>query len=353
MDKALLYSRYENIYDGEMELLEKILDNYDIEYNKVERVRSAYRVETNEGVYCLKMLRRGYKRGRKSYILSNALREKGFENLAPYVYTKDGEYLIRNKKSSFYLTEWIRGTEVSFNSIDDILDSARFLAQFHINARNIVIPRDIKIRNKHNRWAEVFNKQNEIVRGFVGKIEKKSKRAGFDILYKNNYAIYDSDAKLAMDLINTQEAKQAFDAAMQEGCICHDSFYYQNILRDENGKLYLIDFESSQLDCPMSDLGKFIRRVLYKHKYKWDFDLCRRIIDAYDSVRPITREEFYPLLAMIVYPHKYWKLGKKRYIKKKPWTEAEYQHKIKKVIKLQELKEDMVRSFIMFYGIHI
>jgi CotS family spore coat protein len=351
MDKALIYTCSMDIQEHEMELLEKILENYDIEYKSVEKVRSAYRVTDENNSYCLKMLGRGFKRAHKSFFLSNALLGRSFDNLAPYVYTKDNEYLIKHKKSSFYMTGWIDGEEISFKDVDDILDSARLLARFHIAAKNLDMPKEIKIRNRHNGWLEHFNKQIDTVKGFEAKIERKSKTAGFDLIFKNNLHIFTEEAAFSVSLLNTDEAKQAFKIAESEKYICHDSFYYQNILRDQEGKLYLVDLESSLLDCPMSDLGKLIRRILCKHKFKWDFDLCRRIIDAYDSIRPIEREELYPLLAMIAFPHKYWKFGKKRYIKKKEWTEVDYQNKLKKVIELQDYKSEMIRNFVMFYGI--
>jgi CotS family spore coat protein len=353
MEKPLLYTCSTDIEDTEMELLEEILENYDIKYNIVEKVRSAYRIADDNNAYCLKMLGRGYKRGHKSFFLSNALRERGFENVAPYVFTKNNEYLIKHKKSSFYITGWIKGGEVSFNSLDDILDCARFLAEFHKVAKGMEIPHDIKIRNRHNNWLEHFNKHIEEVKGFEKKISKKSKSTGFDLIFKNNFNIFMSEAEFAVSLLKTDAALRALEEGDREKYICHDSFYYQNILRDETGKLFLIDLESSLLDSPMSDVGKFIRRIICKTKYKWDFDLCRRIIDAYDSVRPISNDELYLLLAMIAFPHKYWKFSKKRYIKKKQWSEEDFQNKLKKLINLQNYKFEFVRNFVLFYGIKL
>ena len=249
MDKTFLYTRSIDIEDTEMELLEKILEDYDIKYKSVEKIRSAYKITDENSSYCLKMLGRGYKRANKSFYLSNALLERGFDNVAPYVYTKHNDYLIKHKKSSFYITRWIDGKEVEFKNIDDILDSARFLAQFHLAAKNLEIPKNIKIRNRHNKWTEHFNQHIKSVKSFGEKIEKKSK-TGFDLIFKNNLHIFMQEAEFAVALLNTKEAKQAFDEAEKECYICHDSFYYQNILRDRNGKLYLVDLESSLLDCP-------------------------------------------------------------------------------------------------------
>jgi CotS family spore coat protein len=352
MDNTLLYTRSADIEDTEMELLEKILNNYDINYKSVEKVRSAYKVTDDNNSYCLKMLGRGFKRANKSYFLSKALWEKGFDNLAPYYYTKDNEYLIKHKKSSFYITGWIDGSEVNFKNIDDILDSARFLAQFHIAAKDLEVPEGIRIRNRHGSMLENFKAHINTVKEFGEKINKKPK-TGFDLIFKNSLHIFMQEAEFSLSLLKTKQAKHALLDSEKERMICHDSFYYQNILRHQNGKLYLVDLESSLLDCPMSDLGKFIRRIICKTKFKWDFDLCRKIIDAYDSVRPISTNELYPLLAMIAFPHKYWKFGKKRYVKKKKWSEEDYQNKLKKVINMQPYKFEFIRNFMLFYGIEV
>lgn len=351
MDKAMLYTYSEDIEDSEMALLEEILENYDIKYSHVEKVRSAYKICSPEKAYCLKMLGRGYKRAKKSYFLSMALQERGFDNVAGYQYTKDGKYLIKRNKSSFYATDWIDGSEVSFKSLEDILDSARFLAEFHLKAKGLELPEQVKIRDRHGTWSESFMACMEDVKAFERKIRKKSNLTGFDIIYINNIAGFKEEAELALRLLNTEEAGRALKSAEEERYICHDSFYYQNILRDEGGKLYLIDLESSLLDSPMSDLGKLIRRTICKRKFQWDFDLCRRMIDAYDSVRPISRDELYPLLSMIVFPHKFWKFGRKRYIKKKPWPELDFQNKLKKIMSLQNYKREFIRNFVLFYRI--
>lgn len=353
MEKTLLYTDSIDVSNNETNLLEKMLESYDIPYKTIEKVRSAYKVSTDDKAYCLKVLGKGYKRAQKSFYLSSALREKGFDNVAGYVFTKDENYLVKNKKSSFYLTEWIDSTEVDFKNIDDILECARFLAMFHNAAKGIEIPEGIKIRNKHNQWNDIFSKHINAVEKFVEKVNAKSKRSGFDLIYKNNIHTFRAEAEFASKLINTEEAKRAFAAAEEEKCMCHDSFYYQNILRDKEGKLYLIDLESSQFDCPMSDLGKFMRRILCKHVFKWDFDLCRRIIEVYDEIRPISHDELYPLLAILSFPHKYWKFGKKRYVKKKDWAEDDYQNKLKKVITMQKYKVEFVRNFMMFYNISL
>ncbi len=352
MSKAMLYTYSEEIEDSEVALLEEILENYDIKYSHVEKVRSAYRITTEDHrSYCLKMLGRGYKRAKKSYFLSTALQERGFDHVAAYQYTTEGDYLIKESKSSFYVTDWIDGGEVSFKSVEDILDSARFLADFHLKAKGLEFPERIKIRNRHGTWLENFISCIEDVKTFERKIRKKSSLSGFDIIYLNNVTSFKEEAELALRLLNTEEAKRAFKGAEEERYLCHDSFYYQNILRDQAGQLYLIDLESSLLDSPMSDLGKLIRRILCKHKFQWDFDLCRRIIDAYDSVRPISRDELYPLLAMIAFPHKFWKFGRKRYIKKKKWPELDFQNKLRKIMILQNEKREFIKNFVMFYRI--
>ena len=45
------------------------------------------------------------------------------------------------------------------------------------------------------------------------------------------------------------------------------------------------------------------------------------------------------MLALIIFPHKFWKLGQKRYMKQKKWSETKYLHKLNKITCHNETQE--------------
>jgi Ser/Thr protein kinase RdoA (MazF antagonist) len=96
------------------------------------------------------------------------------------------------------------------------------------------------------------------------------------------------------------------------------------------------------------DLGKFIRRLMTKSDFQWNFSKARYIIEAYHTQNPLSAEELEVMLALIIFPHKFWKLGRKRYIKQKNWSENKYMHKLEKVIKYSDLEQNFIDDYQNF-----
>ncbi|MDD4503464.1 MAG: hypothetical protein PHS15_01400, partial [Clostridiaceae bacterium] len=59
-------------------MLAGVLSHYDFHVDSVEKVRSAYKVFTDKGVFCLKRVSHGYRKAKKSYYLMKYLKEKGY-----------------------------------------------------------------------------------------------------------------------------------------------------------------------------------------------------------------------------------------------------------------------------------
>lgn len=341
-----------DITEKEKELLEKILSKYDFDIEGIEKVRSVYKIFSKQGIFCLKKISNGYERAKKAFFVSQYVKDKGFNNVADYVPTSDNYLFIKYHKTTFYVTKWINGGEIDFSSISDILDATELLAKFHQNSKGFRIKKQAKINVNYEDWYKNYKTYWRDIKEVVKKAKEKDNKTKFDELYIEGIYYFEKDYILAKRLIKGKELKSTVKEIKENRFLCHDSFYYQNILRSDD-ELYLVDLESSAMDMPISDLGKFIRRIMPRRKYKWDFDICRRIIEKYTDVRDISINEYKYLLSIIVFPHKYWKLGKKRYIKKKSWTEEKYIRKINKLMRLNVYKNEFIYCFINFYNISI
>ncbi len=339
--------------DKERSLLDLVLPKYDFDVLALEQVRSAYKVYTDKGVFCLKKVGNGYRRAKKGYYVAQHLKAGGFDNIADYYFTRDGQLFIKHRKSTFYATYWIEGREVSSDLKEDVIKCAELLADFHNHARGLKPDKHIKISSHYRKWDKTFRKCIEQMQLFKKNIDKMKLKSEFDYAYRNHIDYFCAEAKAAVDILEKSLYIPVSGYMEQEAFVCHDSFYYQNILMDRNGKLFIIDLESCLLDIPISDLGKFIRRIMTKRKHQWDFDIGRKIIESYNQVRPISQEEYKLLFAMLLFPHKFWKLGRKRYVKNKNWPEEKYKRKIRKLLRLREHKNEFLRCFIEFYHLDI
>jgi CotS family spore coat protein len=342
-----------NINQSERDMLAEVLRHYDFNVDSVSKIRSAYKVCTEQGMFCLKRVGHGYRKAKKSYYIMKHLKERGCNSVAEYYYTKDGKAIIKQKEAALYFTYWIEGREASFSSIEEILRCSELLAIFHDQAKGFIAPKHVKIKSQTKKWRKTFTKYRDEIEGFKKYIDKLKLKADFDYTYRNSIDYFRKEAEQAINILDDSRYNELCEYYLSEGYICHDSYYYQNILIDKEDRLVIIDLESCQYDIPMSDLGKLIRRILSKKKFKWDFDLCRRIIESYCKVRPMSKEEYEILLAMLVFPHKFWKLGRKRYVKDKKWNEEKYRKKLQRLLREMKYKREFLYCYISFYGLDI
>jgi CotS family spore coat protein len=340
-----------NITHDEILMLTEVLKHYEMNIELVDKIRSAFKVFSDKGIFCLKRISHGYRKAKKSFYLIKHLKERGSENTVDYYFTKDGKAFIKRKDAAFYLTYWIEGRETSFSSIDEILRCSELLSNFHNQAKGFKAPKHLKVRSHASKWKKTFGKCRDELCKFKECIDKLKLKAEFDYTYRSSIDYFQKEAEHAMRILDHSKYNEFCDYYINEGYLCHDSYYYQNILVDKDDRMFIVDLESCQYDIPVSDLGKLIRRILSKKKYKWDFDLCRRIIESYSKVRPMTKAEYEILLAMLVFPHKFWKLGKKRYVRDKKWNEDKYRKKLRRLLREREYKREFIYCYINFYGL--
>jgi CotS family spore coat protein len=345
-----LISINNDITHKEYESIKNLLKRYSITPDKVEKVRSVYKIICSNRNYCLKKMKHGNKKALKGLLLVEYLKKNGFDNAAGYIETTDGKECINTKHNIYYLTEWIEGNECTFNDIEEVKRAAVLLADFHNKSKGFASD-DLQIRSNIKNWPKILQEEMQNLDTFKSIINNKKIKSSFDKEYLSAIKLLDEFFKLSINLLEKSHYMDISIAAKKENTLCHDSFYYQNVLVDKDGKMYLIDLDSTIYDIHSYDLAKFIRRVMFKSEYAWNFDAAKEIIASYCSINPLSKEEYEILLSFIIFPHKFWKLGKKRYIKKKKWTEDKYQKKLNRILKYLDREKEFINSFLAYYNI--
>lgn len=334
------------IWPKEEKMILNVAQRYGITVLDIVRVRSAYKLKCKEGTYCLKRMKHGRHKVKNGYILVEHLKSKGFKNTANYIKTKDNEFSVKYNKYILYLTEWIDGEECKIDSEMEAANCSKLLAEFHLAVSDIDTS-NLRIENNLKNLPKIFLSNLQQMEQFKKIISKKRIINEFDSIYNDYIDKLYNRGLVALNILNKSNYHKLSREFNNRKTICHDSFYYQNILKKED-KYYIIDLDSIIIDLQVNDLGKFIRRLMYKKEYKWDFDKVRCIIEAYNSVKPLTSDELEVMLALIVFPHKFWKLGKKRYVKHKHWSESKYMKKLNKIIKYSELQDIFIEKYMKY-----
>ncbi|MBC8059138.1 MAG: CotS family spore coat protein [Clostridiaceae bacterium] len=330
----------------EKKLVLSVMKKYDFEVHNIIKARSAYKLETDKGSICLKRMKHGKNKAHNGNLLVKELNHNNFYNTSKYICTKEGLLFVNINKLVFYVTEWINGYECDLGSITEAENCSKLLAEFHI-ATNKINTKGFDIKNNLKNWPEIFNGNLNDLERFKSVIQRKKLKSEFDLKYLSHIESFYNTGRSLIGLLDASDYYKLSKAAMENKTICHDSFYYQNIIKAEE-KYYIIDLDSIIIDLQINDLGKFIRRLMYKTEYQWNFDKALLIINAYNSVYKLSKNEYEVMIALIMFPHKFWKLGKKRYEKYKNWNEAKYLHKLDRLINYHEPQQKFLKEYVAY-----
>lgn len=333
------------INSQERKIIEKVLNNYDFKYIDFEKVRSVYKVKTLDGNVCLKKIRHGRKKVKTGENLIRFLEEENFYNCPQYIKTKREKLFVNYKKHIFYVTEWIDGEECNLSNIEEAKNCMKLLAKFHMATSKIDLNK-FKLRNNIKNWPKIFNENIQNFEKYKRTIENKKFKGDFDNKYYENIDTFYKRGLISLKLLNQSNYYKMYKDNKNK-LICHDSFYYQHIIRKGND-FYLIDLDNIIIDLKINDIGKFIRRLMGKKNYHWDFEKAKVLIETYSEINPINKNELLIMLSLIIFPHRFWKLGKKRYIKHKNWNEHKYEDKLEKTLLYDSLQDKFIEEFLKY-----
>ncbi len=103
--------------------------------------------------------------------------------------------------------------------------------------------------------------------------------------------------------------------------MAHRDLASHNILIDESGKSWLIDFETAEYDAQIGDLWQLLSRSLSEQD--WDPTVLRETVAAYEKNRPLVPAERMILSVLLGFPNEFFRevlgltLEKKGYTKEK------------------------------------
>ncbi|MDP4145693.1 MAG: CotS family spore coat protein [Bacillota bacterium] len=350
MKNSRILKLNDELTEKEEQIVNKILSEYDIKPVKISKARSAYKIQTSNSYICLKRMRHGKEKPRNGSILVDNLYSVGFNNTPQYIKTIHGALFVKYHGWFFYATEWIDGEECSLSDFNEAINCIKLLAHFH-NCAKKIDTKNLRIRNNLKNWSKIFKDGINDLEKYKRIMSQKKIRNQFDELYEKNMDIFYNRCQLALAYLNNSQYYRLSREAVNHKTICHDSFYYQNIIK-KGGQYYIIDLDSIIIDLQITDLGKLIRRLMFKKEYNWDFSKAKLLIEAYCSINKLSKNELEVMLALIIYPHKFWKLGRKRYIKHKNWSESKYMHKLKKLIDYDEKQQTFIEEYVKYIDIY-
>lgn len=335
----------------ERSIVYSVLKNYDIEVKNISKLGNDYIINTQDNDLCLKRIRHGRESVERLFRMTEYITDKGFCNLPRYIKTKEERLFVKYKHCYFYITSWSEGREVNLNDYNELLECIRTLTGFHISASGSDSVRYLETYGNLKNWPLIFMESCSKLGWYKRIIEKKNIRPDFDKAYYLNIDFYNKLGTAAMELLGKADFHELSAISRKKGYLFINKFSSKSLLYLSDGKIFFPDVSTAVRDTAINNLGKILRKIMASETYQWKFEIAKGIIETYRELVPISDSEIKGLLAFIIFPYQFCKLGKKRYEKHKYWSEEKYLKKLNKVLKYKEKICEFIKEYTSFYGI--
>ncbi len=366
-----------------------LVESYGCKVLRSYKGRSAIICETDCGLKILKEYRGPEERVQEADTLLKQMQERGDFLLERFVPTTEGGFLTKDREHNTYiLKDYFEGRECEVKEAEDVLSAFRHMAKLHLvmyyekekeppaktkqedtstegtkddapkagtekeNAseaetegedfeRSWEYPFGPKESYGYRFLQETEKRNRELKRG-KSFLRKKSRRTEFENFLLKEYDHFLQKAKDVEMELNSRNFEEYYRSIQEKGEFCHGDFQYHNVLF-VGEKTAVINFEKFRYDSVMKDFSLFFRKVMEKND--WDPELAKRLIDTYETTRPMGKEEKELLVLRLSYPEKFWKIVNFYMNNKKTVVANRNYEKLSNLI-VQEEKQKKCISFL-------
>lgn len=308
--------------------IREVVEQYELNIKNVYRVRGAYILDTGEGLRILREFRSTEQKAEFAQYIKEGLRERGYPYTDLYLRNREGNLITENVMGNRYvLKHWFMGEECNLKSEKQVARAAENLGRLHIMMRGMTTE---PMTFQADTFAETLIKHNRELRRVRSYIREKKQRNEFELLFLSIFSEFYQEAEDAESMLSNIDGSVLYQQLNTQQTLCHGSYNYHNILFTSE-KIATTSFERAHLQLQVMDLYDFIRKLMEKNN--WDFSLLQTVLDNYQKICPISKEEKKLLYIWLIYPEKFWKITNFYYNSKKTWMSG------KNIEKLQGLQQ--------------
>jgi len=299
-----------------MQLEQLLSEEWGLSVKRLTAVRSAWKVEAEEGVFACKFSRSQPERLALLPEAQQFLLDHGFQRFAQLVPTRKGQWLVEVEGKACLLTTWVYGEEPNYYRQRDLLAVSRALGQFHHSSCSFPARRVGQGKDKLGKWPRKLKKKAEELNELLERARQEGTRDLFSIILLTRQNWLMTMAREAVAALESSAYRQLVAACQEQGLapLCHGDTAMRNFLLRMNGgqtEVWMIDFDSLAVDLPVADLWRLFRRSLRRNY--WSAPLAFAMLRNYHRERRLSREEIEVLTALLTFPEKEWRLARAYY----------------------------------------
>ncbi|GBF10180.1 phosphotransferase [Tepidibacillus sp. HK-1] len=315
-------------------LIEK---HYDLKVHSMVKVRAVYKVNTSIGLFGFK----GAEELTDLPLIANYLqkiRDHGYTKIPNFLRSKEGNYLIKYEKNDYFMEEWLDLEEIPNKSYPYVKKIGETLADFH-HATLEIRPEQDSDRFEWGKQPDFlqhsYQKLFEWDQKFLYKSFNSLEKQMLDFLLKRN--------ELAYQYIKDVDYHALLQFYPESAALCHGALQSRNIMLDEAGEIWLIDFETLAFAERVKDLAHFLEH--HAKPYHWDTQMVFTFLNGYQSKlsRPITDDEWKIFFSYLAFPRRFYSRSI-HYFDKKDLKPKDL-YKLKEMIESEIDKEPLFTLF--------
>ena len=350
----------------------ELFRQYNIKIYNTYRIRGAFILETDKGLKLLKSLESSKSRVDFENTVLEYLTVQNYPYVDLYVKNYSNEIITEDGAGNKYvLKNWFPGEECNLRDEADVADATVNLAILHTLLREVPLTKEQLLHNSYVDLMEVFDKRNRELKRVRSYIREKRKKNEFELCYLNCYDEFYNQSQEATRILGESNYGELMKEAVEHRYVCHGNYTYHNVImlkanqigftnwntykQEESlsaaglrgtikANMATTNFDRACIGIQITDLYQFMRKVMEKND--WDPDFGSMILDKYNRILPIDKDELKLLYILLLYPEKFWKITNFYYNGKKSWVP---QRNIQKLIGIQE-QMDRKNQFLNCLG---
>lgn len=306
---------------------EEVLKQYALQIKSVRKGRGAWICETDQGMKSLKEYQGTIRRLEfEDQVLSQL---KGRNGLAAdqYIRNMEGSLLSTCEDGTrFVLKDWYGDRECSLRDGREVCLAVTSIALLHKYLKEIPCQEEWAMGSILPSLASAdMERHNRELKRARTYIRGKRKKSDFELCVMKSFDGFFAQAKEAAEGIAGM-----WEPGKEPRLLCHGDLDHHHVLMGE-GYVAVVEYNRLHLGLQMEDLYRFMRKAMEKHN--WRLELGMDMLEAYESVLPLGREDRKCLYYLFLYPEKYWKQINYYFNANKAWIP---ERNMDKIISLQQ-----------------
>lgn len=316
-----------------------------LEVLDVTPLRKVFILHTDEGKKILKKM--DLSKERIDFInicLKNIYKE--FPYVISFRTFEDGNVYKKWKGDYYLIMDLIEGREVTFTNPIEYEMSGRLLGEMHLASQAGLV----KIEEELNCNAKELMEES-LVKKFSDSLEdiKYIKKLVKSYRFKNEFDKeflkvvddYIKEIERAAELLSFS-VYSSYRENSKNIVVCHNDLAEHNFLIKDDD-MYLIDFDYCSIDLRIMDLTDLILKGIKNAAF--DVDKAVNIIEAYNEVCPLEKEEYKFIYILLSYPRDFYSIVRDYYHKQKDWDEEVFISRLNNKLMNEEFRHEFLVKY--------